>query len=265
MPVVTDEYQIKSSDFVLDIGGGHNPFYRSDVVMDLFPDDDEQRGGHLNIGDRFFVEGDGVQLPFKAKVFDYIWSNHTIEHSSDPIAFAQELSRTGMRGYLGAPSELYEIFFDGPDYHQWIMAKVGDEIVACKKDKSFKSQSRLFGVLIQMLYQESPSFQKFYRSHFNLFKVNINWQDEVIARIVQTWPILNYQNEELMQEMVCHYPEYVPVKHENRLQALDKTVLIKAMRCLACDGDLSEQKNHLVCETHGQVYRIKNQRFFYKV
>ena len=45
MSIVSQEYRINENDLVLDVGGGHNPFWRSDVIVDLFPEDDTQRGG----------------------------------------------------------------------------------------------------------------------------------------------------------------------------------------------------------------------------
>ena len=38
---------IRPNDFVLEIGSGHNPKARSDVLCDKFIGDDEQRGGAI--------------------------------------------------------------------------------------------------------------------------------------------------------------------------------------------------------------------------
>jgi hypothetical protein len=38
MPFADKEYQIRHSGLEIDIGRGHNPFYRADVTVDLSPD-----------------------------------------------------------------------------------------------------------------------------------------------------------------------------------------------------------------------------------
>ena len=46
---------MRPDDFVLEIGSGHNPKARSDVLCDKFITDDEQRGGRI-VADRPIVE-----------------------------------------------------------------------------------------------------------------------------------------------------------------------------------------------------------------
>ncbi|MFQ6044045.1 MAG: class I SAM-dependent methyltransferase, partial [Candidatus Poribacteria bacterium] len=90
---------IDPADFVLEIGSGHDPKTRSDVLCDKFIDDDIQRGGKI-ITDRPIVAADGQYLPFADKSFDYIICSHILEHVENPALLLNELMRVGYRGYI---------------------------------------------------------------------------------------------------------------------------------------------------------------------
>ena len=68
---------IRPTDFVLEIGSGHNPKARSDVLCDKFIDDDLQRGGGI-VTDRSMIEADGQYLPFVDSSFDYVICSHVL-------------------------------------------------------------------------------------------------------------------------------------------------------------------------------------------
>ena len=63
---------VQVNDFVLEIGSGHNPSARSNVLCDKFLVDDTQRGGQI-VADRPIVEADGQYLPFADNSFDYVF------------------------------------------------------------------------------------------------------------------------------------------------------------------------------------------------
>src|SRR5438552_19142237 len=95
------------NDLVLDVGSGHNPNPRSDVLCDRYVDDDTERGGAIRV-DRPLIVGDGHNLPFKDKAFDYVIASHIIEHMDDPVRFCSELMRVSKRGFIASPTELAE-------------------------------------------------------------------------------------------------------------------------------------------------------------
>ena len=110
---------------VLEIGGGGDPHPRSTVLVDKFPDADgmRQRGGdHLAIGTRVLIQADGALLPFRDHQFDYVIASHVIEHvpSPDIFAFVQEMQRVAPRGYVEAPSIVYERLRQIPE-HLWFV------------------------------------------------------------------------------------------------------------------------------------------------
>ena len=98
---------IKSSAIVLDVGSGHNPHPRADVLLDRFAGA-AHRGGTQMVIDRLAVIGDATKLPFKDKSFDFIIASHILEHMSDPKSFLAELQRVGKAGYIETPNFIGE-------------------------------------------------------------------------------------------------------------------------------------------------------------
>lgn len=120
--VGNSHYQIEIQDGwrVLDVGSGHNPHPRANVLLDKHLQDNTERSGKpLKVDkEREFVEGDAESMPFKDKEFDYIIASHIAEHVDNPEKFCKELMRVGKIGYIETPSKFAEILFDEP-YHKW--------------------------------------------------------------------------------------------------------------------------------------------------
>jgi SAM-dependent methyltransferase len=114
------EIKIQESWRVLDVGSGHNPHPRANVLLDKHLKDDTERSGKpIKIDEeKDFVEGNAESMPFGDKEFDYIIASHVAEHVDNPERFCKELMRVGKRGYIETPSKFAEILFDEP-YHKW--------------------------------------------------------------------------------------------------------------------------------------------------
>ena len=111
---------------VLDIGSGHNPHPRANILADKFLLDNNEvvgRSGRKAVvpQDRFFVVADACALPFKDKAFQFIIASHIAEHVEDIDSFCYELNRVGSRGYLETPSKLAEVLRH-PPYHIWYVS-----------------------------------------------------------------------------------------------------------------------------------------------
>ena len=85
---------------VLDVGAGHMPEPRADVVVDKYAADDFERASGLDLR-KPVVVGDGHALPFADNAFAYVVASHVLEHATDVDAFAAELA-TGRRGRIRA-------------------------------------------------------------------------------------------------------------------------------------------------------------------
>lgn len=120
-----DRLSIPDDALVLEVGGGGDPHPRASVLVDKFPDADGvgQRGGvELVVDSRVLIQADGSRLPFRDHQFDYVIASHVIEHVPlpDVLPFVCELQRVARRGYLEAPSIVYESMRRIPE-HLWFV------------------------------------------------------------------------------------------------------------------------------------------------
>jgi SAM-dependent methyltransferase len=117
---------------VLDIGSGHNPHPRANVLTDRFLEDDLERSGQqiaLPEGVPFII-ADASALPFKDKAFDFIICSHVAEHidPSNVDNFCSELNRVGKAGYIETPSKIAE-YLRHSQVHRWIISNRGGQLV----------------------------------------------------------------------------------------------------------------------------------------
>ena len=105
---------------MLDIGSGHNPHPRADVLLDKELGRNVHRSGEeakVKKG-RPFVIADAQELPFKSAGFDYAIALHIVEHLDNPEAFCREVVRVSKRGYIETPGKLSDLFL--PEFfHKW--------------------------------------------------------------------------------------------------------------------------------------------------
>ena len=109
---------------VLDVGSGHNPHPRAEVLLESRLEDDTDRSGApvRNPLDPRLVMGDALAMPFPDKAFDYAIASHVAEHVADPVALCRELSRVARRGYVETPGWFGDVLLR-EDYHVWRVRK----------------------------------------------------------------------------------------------------------------------------------------------
>ncbi len=170
---------IKPGDRVLEVGSGNRPRKRSDVLCDKYMESNYERSGGDNIviDQRPFVAADALSLPFKDKSFDYVIASHILEHVSDPIKLAEELSRVAKAGYIETPSELGEHIFGWP-FHKWRVHLVADTIVLRPR-----TDDSPVGSYFHRAYAEDPFFAEFVDSHLDHFYVRYEWTDRIKLKV----------------------------------------------------------------------------------
>lgn len=164
---------IKPTDLVLEIGSGDKPKTRSDVLCDMLPDDDTQRGGIITL-DRPFIAADGQYLPFADKAFDYIICCHVLEHAEDPKLFISELVRVGKRGYIESPTEVGERLY-GWSYHKWLINLDPSGKIILKR----KTGESNFGQLFHYLFSNDRDYARFHKRNHSLFLIQYEWAGEI--------------------------------------------------------------------------------------
>lgn len=154
------DLHIKSKDRVLEIGPGHNPAYRSNVIVEKYIDTNYHRCGDVMVFDhQTFIHADGEKLPFKDKEFDYVICNHVLEHVEHPESFIAEICRVGKRGYLEMPSLLGEFLFPKKS-HKWVILDIDGKLVMYEKSKMPGNYGNDYGELfLNYLPYQSLAFK----------------------------------------------------------------------------------------------------------
>ncbi|MBN8833516.1 MAG: SAM-dependent methyltransferase [Niastella sp. SCN 39-18] len=169
--------KINKSAKVLDVGGGHNPHPRANVVVDKYTDTNYHRSGDIKVlKNQQFINADGEKLPFKDHEFDYVICCHVLEHVEDPIQFLSEIFRVGKKGYIETPSLLGECLAPR-ESHKWILHEHEDTLYLVDKQKlGFVSNAYYLGDLVQeYLPKHSIGFKMTERTHPNLMTIRIEW------------------------------------------------------------------------------------------
>lgn len=134
-PYTRNDLKIRQSDKVVEIGSGHNPTYRANVIVEKFIDNNYHRCGDIKIyPHQKFVNADGEHLPFKDNEFDYIICNQVLEHTENPALFLEEQSRVAKHGYIETPSFLGE-FLHPKQSHKWVILEIDGKLVLFEKEK----------------------------------------------------------------------------------------------------------------------------------
>ena len=161
----------------MEVGGGHNPHPRANVVVDKYTDTNYHRSGDIKVlKNQTFMQADGENLPFKDKEFDYVICCQVLEHVEDPVKFLSEQFRVAKRGFIETPSLLGEYFFPR-ESHKWILHEYKDVLYLLDKKKiNFSYQFDLGELFQTYLPTHSIGFKIMEKTHPNLITVRIEWR-----------------------------------------------------------------------------------------
>ena len=170
------DLNIKKSEKVLEVGGGHNPHPRSNVVIDKFIESNYHRSGDIKVlKNQKFMQGDGENLPFADKEFDYVICCHVLEHVENPTKFLSEQFRVAKRGYIEFPSIIGE-YLVPKESHRWVMHEMNGTLYIVEKEKAqFQSPYDLGELIQEYLPKNSIGFKVVERTSPNLLTVRIEW------------------------------------------------------------------------------------------
>jgi uncharacterized protein YbaR (Trm112 family) len=265
--------KIGPNDLVLDVGSGHNPNPRSDILCDRYIEDDTERGGSIR-ADRPLIVADGHNLPFKDKAFDYVIASHIIEHMDDPERFCSELQRVSRAGFIASPTELAEHMFYW-SFHKWYVNKTGDKLVLHPK----VNVPNIFGDLFHYMYEYNPWYARFHRSLPDMFWMEYEWRDRINIEIRDRSP-LDLTDKRALKRMVTPRESLVTSVKRTGVTLADeflpraaKSFITRARRqkraparkvnlesilaCPACGGDVKMLREAVKCERCGRVYPIE--------
>lgn len=174
---------IGPNDLVLDIGSGDKPLWRADVLVDLYPEDDQQRfsGSMLYDKKKTFINANVEHLPFKDKSFDFIFCSHLLEHVDRPDRAIKEITRVGKRGYIEVPRTVLDALDPFPP-HLWFCELDRDTLIFHQKEKRqnfFLASLKRFGDS----YFHTLLMQYLFIKDFRISFICHYWKDKVKFKI----------------------------------------------------------------------------------
>jgi len=174
------DLSINKNDYVLEVGGGHNPHKRSNVVVDKFTDDNTHRAADLKVlKNQKFLQADGESLPFKDKEFNYVICCHVLEHVENPQKFLSEQTRVASRGYIETPS-LLGCYLSPKKSHKWVLLDIDGKIVMYdKKLIGFDPPLDLSYLFLRYLPSHAVGFKILQRTHPEIMTMNYEWKDDI--------------------------------------------------------------------------------------
>lgn len=114
---------INDQDLVLDVGGGHDPLVRANVIVDI----DTEETSHRNFNkiklyphQKFVCSNIEDLSCFQDNEFDYVFCSQVLEHVSDPERACSELQRVAKRGFIDTPRSGFDLAVGHPD-HKWLI------------------------------------------------------------------------------------------------------------------------------------------------
>lgn len=271
------QYNIRSDDLVLEIGSGHDPVSRSDVLCDRYLEDNREREGVHDavVDERPFVVADAEALPFRDKAFGYLICQHVLEHASSPERFIGEMCRVSRRGYVETPSRFWEAIYAAKEYHHWVLDNHDGKLIIAPKRSEDRSR---FGGLFTELWKTHPDFRAFHTHSPELMFTYLEWDGAISFEIVpEASPCfeLNDYRDVLSQIAARANAARKPsrtnaiyrsaraaagrLRHKARHKAAAKRTDIDSLLCCAapsCRGDLTKSSDQYHCSRCSRSYPI---------
>jgi hypothetical protein len=124
---------------VLDVGSGHSPHYRANVLVERYAASTGHRAGPAARRDanQFLLWADAARLPFRDDVVSYSIVSHVLEHVEDPATVCGELTRVGRRGYIECPNAWIEAVLPYPSHAWYVRLDDGVLRFVAKDDRRF--------------------------------------------------------------------------------------------------------------------------------
>lgn len=127
-------FDINTSDKVLDVGSGNIPFHLATHLADITVENDNfGRAGvpFKHIEGLPVYECNLEKLPFENNEFDFVYCSHVLEHVIDPDKACSELMRVGKRGFIESPTRGKDIWLNTAKIsnHRWAIEKNNNKLI----------------------------------------------------------------------------------------------------------------------------------------
>ena len=174
------DFKLNSGDKVLDVGGGNKPFIHANYVCDFIDKKEQRHFQELKIGDRFFLEGDVCEIlqHFPDKYFDFIYTNHTLEHIENLPKALELFSQKGKRGFNAFPGSDFEFFTTQKHFgHVNLLRVINQTIHISKRPENSIIQE--FGLIYNQLFQTQYFNQLWEEDYRFIWECRHYWENEI--------------------------------------------------------------------------------------
>ena len=180
IPYDRDDLKIGKKDKVLEVGPGHNPTFRANVIVEQYLDSNFHRCGNVKIyPHQELVNANGENLPFEDKAFDYVICNQVLEHVENPAEFIHEQYRVAKRGYMETPSLLGEFLFPKKS-HKWVVLYLDNKLILFEKSRMPGNYENNYGELfLNYLPYQSLTYKLLWFTEGNLMLNRCEWKDDI--------------------------------------------------------------------------------------
>lgn len=179
-PKSRNHLNIHKKDKVLEVGCGHNPHYRSNIIVDKFYDSNFHRSGDIKVlSHQKFLCADGEDLPFADDEFDYVICNQVLEHVENPLQFIKEQTRVSKKGYIETPSLIGEYLFPKKS-HKWLILEIDKKLILMDKDEiGFNSSLDLGELFLHYLPSQSLGYKILQYTHGDIETIRYEWEGDI--------------------------------------------------------------------------------------
>ena len=160
------DFGIEEGDKVVDVGGGINPYPKSNYVIDIHGEESQRHGRAIDIGNRVFLDGDVREvLSFLPdNFFDFCWSTHTFEHIENLPSALEIISAKCKRGFFTLPASDFEFLTAKSHFgHVNLCRLVGGVLHICERPPI--SISNDLAELFEKHLFNNPQFNRAWESH----------------------------------------------------------------------------------------------------
>ena len=273
---VLDNIDITETDFVIDVGGGHRPFWRADLVIEKHPFDQSlHRNQPMQFPSVPVIKADALAMPVPDGGCNVVFASHIIEHLPDPARFIAEIKRCSEWVYLEFPSRNRELMFAW-SFHEWLIEPAGRVLKFYRNDLP-----QLFGSLFHEEYDAAlGAWSEARHQHLNTSiycrsdEIECEFPDETATEIllrtsprgtskINSTDLINrpaYSLREVLAiaaQSILPNSVYASLSRQRKVQStpapLSDAVLARLM-CLNCQSTTLRQFNHIITCNCGAKY-----------
>lgn len=230
---------IGPDELVLEIGSGHRPFLRANVVVDLdFKCGEHRDGQPIRMeSNKTYIQADLTALPFKDKSFDWVICSHVLEHVSDPAKACEELMRVAHRGFIETPRKWTE-YYAGYPTHRWLIDEINGVLVF---EPITWLESPFLNFALPPVWSSTLLLQRVEMQFRNIPCVQLVWQNAFEYHVIKT------SEEDLWTPQGLAIRHYHFAKNLVYWMADPKMGLFHARRAYEMDSQNKEFKTLYAC------------------